>query len=201
MAKAVQFRRTVDRLFRRRASWLRNALGKPIPGAPPSFGRREREKAIDQLQGLASDSLARKLAKKEFLRSVDKKKSWHVKGWGRDEKRQLFNGWYEEHIPYRRCIYIFWKGNKCVYVGKTKGGAGRPSAHFEKHWFSGATRIDIYALRGKKSLPALECLAIHRFQPRENKNKAQTAKWTKKCPLCKVHRDIKSELRSIFSLR
>lgn len=201
MARAVEFRKAIEKLFRRRADRLLSILGGRPPGAPLLFGRRQVKRTIKKLQGLASASLATRLARKEFSKSVDKKKSWRVKGWGREEKKNSFNKWFDEHIPYKRCVYVFWKGKHCVYAGKTKGGAGRPSSHFEKYWFNGNTRIDIYALRGKRSLPTLECLAIHRFQPKENKNRAQSSKWTKKCPLCKVHKDIKSELQSIFRLR
>ena len=83
----------------------------------------------------------------------------------------------------------------------TFGDRRRISGHFEKHWFSHATRVDVYQTSGRRALPALECLAIHRFQPRRNKSKAETRKWTSKCPLCKVHREIEQELGRIFRLR
>lgn len=201
MARAAQFQRTLEELFQERAHWLLNVLREPRLGPPPKFGRKKVDRAIESLQQLASDALAPKLARAEFAASVAKRKRWHVKGWGRQGKRRLFNKWYDRHIPYKRCVYVFWNRRHCVYVGKTKGGAGRPSSHFDKFWFNGISRIDIYALRGKRSLPSIECLAIHRFQPRINKNKAQSSKWTKKCPLCRVHRDIKDELRSVFAMR
>ena len=49
--------------------------------------------------------------------------------------------------------------------------------------------------------PMLECLAMHRFQPTYNAAKAETKKWTSKCPLCQVHRNIWTELRAIFRLK
>jgi hypothetical protein len=201
MAREVQFKKTLDKLFRQRTYWLRNILGRPTPGAPPKLDKRRIDHVIRELQAIASGSLATKLAKTEFSSSVEKKKRWHVKGRGREGKRRIFNEWYDKHIPFERCVYVFWNKKKCIYVGKTKRGAGRPSSHFDKYWFNGVTRVDVYALGGKRSLPALECLAIHRFQPKENKQKAQPLKWTRECPLCKVHRDIESELRSIFRLR
>jgi len=201
MAKTVQFKDTLEGLFTRRTYWLRHVIGKRSPGAPPVFSKENVDGAIKKLQGIASAALATKLARTEFSRSIDKKKSWQVKGYGRKAKKRIFKAWFDEHIPYRSCIYAFWKGRKCVYVGRTREGVGRPSSHFNIHWFNGITRIDIYALRGRRSLPALECLAIHRFQPKENENRAQKAKWTKRCPLCKVHRSIKAELTSIFATR
>jgi hypothetical protein len=158
MAKAVQFQRILERLFRERADWLLNVLREPRPGAPPKFGRKKVDRAIKDLQQLASGALATKLAKAEFTASVAKRKRWHTKGWGRREKKRLFNRWYDRHIPYKRCVYVFWSGRHCIYVGKTKRGAGRPSSQFDKYWFNGISRIDIYALRGKRSLPSIECL-------------------------------------------
>jgi hypothetical protein len=50
-------------------------------------------------------------------------------------------------------------------------------------------------------VPKLECLAIHRFRPRENGMKASIPKWAKKCPVCVAHELIADELRRIFALR
>jgi len=199
MSKSVEFNKTLLRLFEHRSDWLLHVIGKRRPGAPPAFGRKKLQRAIQNLQTIASASLASKLAKTEFANAVvGKKKAWHVRGRGAEGKRSVFNKWFEEHIPYRSVIYVFWKGRRCLYVGKTRHGRGRPSAHFDRNWFSRVTRIDVYAVKGKRSLPSMECLAIHRFQPSKNKNKAQSAKWTKKCPLCRVHRSIKSGVESIF---
>jgi hypothetical protein len=198
MSRAVEFKKTLDGLFRDRSYWLRHVIGKGRPGAPPAFGRKKLRRAIQRLQELASEALASELARIEFADSVARKKSWHVRGYGWRGRKRNFNTWFDEHIPYRSVVYVFWKQRQCIYVGKTRLGVGRPSNHFEKHWFTGVTRIDIYAVRGKRSLPCIECLAIHRFRPSENTNKAQSARWTTKCPLCKVHRGIKSEVESIF---
>jgi len=47
----------------------------------------------------------------------------------------------------------------------------------------------------------LECLAIHRFRPTKNKVKAATENWTPKCPLCALHKTIRTELRKIYGFR
>jgi hypothetical protein len=201
MSRAAEFNRALDHLYRQRTRWLRQILGRRERGPHPKLGRTKIDNTIRVLQQLASEALANRLAKSEFTRSVAHKKSWHVKGWGWREKQRSFNHWFDRYIQYRSCVYVIWKSKNCVYVGKTRMGSGRPSSHFEKHWFHGATRIDIYALRGKRPLPSLECLAIHRFQPAENRQRAQSLKWTTACPLCKVHKDIQSELRAIFRLK
>ena len=179
-------------------------LDTPKPGPPPGFGRKHVDRAIARLQALASEALADHVGRTEFERSVKEKRSWYVKkgkGHGFEQKRRSFKDWYAREIGGPPCIYGLWKNRACLYVGKTTNGAGRLTSYFEKAWFQSITRVDVYAPRGKHALSALECLAIHRFQPRKNKFKAADRKWTQKCPLCFLHRNIERELRSIFRLR
>lgn len=203
MSRAAEFRTELDHLFRRRTHWLRAAIDGARPGAPPTFSRAHVQRSIARLQDLASEALADSLARDEFDQAVEIRRSWHVKrGKGRGlEKRSAFNRWFDEHIGSSSCIYVFWAGKTCVYVGKTTWGSSRPSSHFEKAWFLPVTRIDVYATRGTRVLPALECLAIHRFRPRRNRSRASAHKWTKRCPLCNTHMQIRDELRYIFRLR
>ena len=204
MSRAVEFRRVLDRLYEKRTHDLRYVLDGYPRGARPIFDRRTVNAGIDELQHLASDHFARKFARREFDASVHQQKSWHAKrgkGWGIHEKRETFKDWYQAHFGSASCIYVFWTGHTCEYVGKTGKGGSRPSSHFEKYWFAPVTRIDVYATRGKRALPALECLGIHHFQPRRNKSKAETRKWLKRCPLCAAHKAIENELRSLFRLR
>ncbi len=204
MATATEFRYELDRLFRRRTHWLRAVFEGPPPGQPPRLSRSHVKKTIAKLQSLASDILARDMARDEFEDSVDFRRSWHAKrgkGRGVEVKRTAFNFWFDENVGSGPSIYVFWKKRVCIYVGKTLGFGRRISSHFEKAWFLPVTRVDVYAAAGRRALPALECLAIHRFQPRRNKFRAERQKWTKKCPLCEVHRFIERELRDIFRLR
>lgn len=203
MAFSAQFKKRLGKIFDRRTAWLCSIFAKRKPGRPQTISRSNVDDAINALQELASAGLADAYARKEFEQSVKGKKSWHVKrgkGWGLNKKKPAFNDWYESVFGKASCVYVFWKANKCLYVGKSSNGGGRPSSHFEKFWFSGVTRIDIYEA-SPRNLPAMECLAIHRFQPRRNKFKASAHKWTKRCPLCTLHRDIEDELRSMFRLR
>jgi hypothetical protein len=203
MAFSKQFVKALDGLFHQRTHWLRSELGLAKPGKPPKFDRKKVDKGINKLQEIATNAFAHKNAKTEFEKHVSKRKSWHIKGHGRNDKKNRFNHWYKKiGISAKGCVYVFWgNGRKTVYVGKTGSGGSRPSSHFEKFWFSSVKRVTIYAVKSKSQIPKLECLAIHRFQPIYNKNKAATKKWTKACPLCEIHRSIESELRSIFRLR
>ena len=93
----------------------------------------------------------------------------------------------------RSCIYIFWAGQRCIYVGRTVSGRGRPQQHFEKGWFARVTRIDIYATGSPSEIPRLECIAIHNFDPVKNKRRASKAKWTKKCTILQGSEDDREE--------
>lgn len=204
MARATEFRRALDALFERRTHWLRNLFGRRRPGAPPKFSRKHIQAAVRKLHDLASDALAGDLAREEFDSQVLHRKSWHAKkgkGWGRAAKRVAFNDWFDNWFGPGPTIYVFWRARRCLYVGKTRGNGRRVSSHFEKHWFSGVTRIDVYSVKRAPSLTALECMAIHRFQPVQNRFKAERRKWTRKCPLCEVHKEIELDIRGLFRLR
>jgi hypothetical protein len=200
----VEFRRELDRLFKRRTHWLRSSVEGRRTGAPPKLGRQHVSRAIKSLQDLASSALASELARRDFDDGVLIRRSWHPKkgkGRGVDRKRARFNEWFDEHLGRGTYVYVFWNRRRCVYVGKSVKSGRRISSHFDKHWFGAVTRVDVYKARGRRVVPSLECLAIHRFQPARNKFRAERRKWTRRCGLCKVHKEIDDELRSIFRLR
>lgn len=201
---SVEFRRELNGLFSLRSHWLRSSVEGARPGPPPSLNRKRLHRSIWRLQDLASKALAVKLAREQFQESVKGRRSWHPKkgkGHGRDAKKRTFKRWFRTKFGKGTYVYVFWNRRRCIYVGKTTKSGGRIAGHFDKHWFGGVSRIDVYQTNGRRSLPALECLAIHRFQPSRNKFRAERKKWTSKCELCRVHRQIKDELTDIFRLR
>jgi len=202
MSHQGEFNRRLDDLYKRRTGWLRTVLTKANPGPVPKLNKQQRERAIKYLQGIALDALARRMAKKEFERSVAERKTWKTKGWGADKKLQLFRAWARNRIDRKSGkVYVFWHTRKCLYVGRTKGRGSRPSQHFKRGWFKDTTRIVVYMAPHKRDIPRLECLASHRYLPAKNKNKIAKEKWTPKCPLCRLHRKIKTEMRTIFRFR
>lgn len=203
MAFSNQFEKALDGLFRQRTHWLRTKLGDSKPGKPPEFSRKKVNVGIEKLQDIASKAFAPRLARKGFEKHITIRKLYHIKGHGREDKKKRFNKWYDNYFnPRRGYVYSFWKYDKtCIYVGRTGSGGSRPSGHFEKFWFSQAKRITVFQLKSKSQIPKIECLAIHHFQPRRNKNKASTKKWTKACPLCEKHRLIEKELHRIFRFK
>jgi hypothetical protein len=204
MALTTKFERELEKLFQRRTSWLKQALGKNKPGRPRIFNKKKVGPKLYELGELAAEILVRRRARKEFNRSMDGKRQWHVKrgkGSGVDNKRKKFKRWYDKYIGNRNCVYVFWSGKTCVYVGRTSRGKGRPAGWFDRVWFQPVSRIDIYSVLRRSEVPKVECLAIHLFDPTENKNWPSIGSYTKKCPICRATKEIDHELKSIFRIR
>ncbi len=201
MSFQTEFNNILDRLYERRTDKLRHLLRKKH-GPLLTITKKKREDKIEELEEIASKVLAKKMATKHFKRLGTRKKMWRPEGRGTDKKLTMFRVWVRERISRKRGkVYVFWRGHECRYVGRTRGRGNRPGRHFNRGWFNGTTRIDVYLTRQKKSVPLLECLAIHRFRPTKNKVKAAKEKGTPKCPLCAVHKKIRTELRKIYRFR
>lgn len=168
MAFPKRFERELDKLFRQRTHWLRSELGLTKPGKPPVFDRTKVDKGISKLQSIVSDAFARTLAKTEFEKHAIIRKTWHIKGHGYKDKKKQFDNWFAREFDKRDgCVYVFWGNHRCIYVGRTGKGGGRPSQHFKEIWLPQSKRVTIYPVKSKSHIPKLECLAIHRFQPKE----------------------------------
>lgn len=203
MAFSKTFESELNKLFRQRTDWLRRKLGTTGAGKPPKFGRKKVTSGIRKLQAIASHALAHKLAKVAFEEQVVSPKNYRIKGRGPAEKKAKFQEWFAFRFKNTKgLIYAFWgKNGRCIYVGRTGSHGSRPSSHMEKYWFSCVKRVTIFDVSRKSHIPKLECLAIHRLEPRHNKNKAAAKNWTKACPLCTTHKYIEKELRNIFRFK
>lgn len=199
---SAQFKKKLDSLFSKRSHWLQTVVWANRRGKPPKFDRPTVNRGVIDLQRLAEDALAKKYWRTELSNHVEEKRKWHKKGRGREEQKNNFKKWFDEKFGSKNCIYIFQDSRgKCVYVGRTIVGGSRPAGHFEKYWFSKVRRIDVYSVKSYSQVPKIECLAIHLFEPQENKISATNPKWTKNCPLCEKKYYIKTELHSIFRLK
>ena len=202
MSHQGDFSDILDKLYEKRTGWLRTVLIRANPGPVPVLTKTKREGAIESLQEIASDALAKKMAKRAFQRSVAKKKTWMTKGWGKEKKLVNFRAWARRKIDEESGkVYVFWDRKECRYVGRTRGRGSRPSQHFKRGWFKGTTRIVVYMAPKHGDIPRLECLAAHRFRPSRNKIRAAKENRTPKCPLCALHKKIKAELRRIYRFR
>lgn len=168
---------------------------------PPTLNKALKDKKLNKLQQLATDILAKKFFKNEFHEITRNYK--HLVGRGLDEKTKIFKDWYESKIGNENCVYFF-KGAKgrCLYIGSTQSGKRRPIDHFQKHWVKNDARTTyVYPVKNASEVLKLECLAIHQFRPKYNKNRPAYKKWYKTCPVCKALKSIESEVRKTFRLK
>jgi hypothetical protein len=203
MSKEKLFNRKLDELYQARTYDLRREIAREKESAipPPRFDKRMRNSTIKELRALATRVLRKRLFLQAIQRFDVKKRQWHIEGDG-TERRTKLRAWLKHRVPaHRGKVYVFWEDpSRCLYVGRTLGRR-RPAHHSKRDWFARARRIDVYYTRNKSAVPSLECLAIHRFDPSENKVKAAKQKGARKCQLCQVTRKIRKELRHIFQLR
>jgi len=198
-----QFDEVLQSLFEARTHDLRSEIW-TARGPAPKFTKRKIRNAINQLLNLAEEALLRSKQSKEIIGNYDYKKQWHPKrgkGYGRSAKKQNFQQWYERHITTQNCVYVFWSPSSCLYVGRTLNGKGRPTGHFEKHWFGNATRVDVYGFDRKRNVPRFECMFTHWREPSYSKIKPASKKYYSRCPICDVQRHVKTEIKSLFRLR
>jgi hypothetical protein len=200
---AMRFDTELLKLFRKRTHYLRASLW-PRPGKAPQLNRESIQKARRKLQDIAVKDYIRSKDAKIIFDSYEEKRRWHPKkgkGFGRATKKRAFNRWYDRKRLNRNCVYAFWDGSKCLYVGRTLNGKGRPSSHFEKHWFGRATRLDIFAFRIKSQVPMFECMLSHHYDPVHARKKPSSKPYTAHCPVCSGKKRIKDEINRIFRLR
>lgn len=198
-----RFDRELYDLFEYRTHWLKSLIRKRRPGASPQFNREKVDKTIKELQHLGAQALQSSELLTPLDQFYDVKKQWHPKkgkGHGVRAKEKAFGQWYAQQISYKNCVYVFWKGRSCLYVGRTMNGKGRPSAHFSKHWFSKATRIDIFGSSIKRRVPAFECRMTHKYEPTYSRIRPGHRKGYTRCEICDVHKSIRNEVKFIFAL-
>lgn len=201
MAYLTAFEKKLDQLFFDRTFELRSKLGMKKCGPKPHLTKGKIDKAIRDLQDLASNILAKDYQKKEFEENAEPKTRRKIIGRGWKNRKKAFEQWFENNFrKQNKLVYVFWNNKKCVYVGRTGNGGSRPSSHFSRIWCH-VTWIDLYPVKSESNLAKLECLAIHRFEPSANTYLPSKKKWTKKCPLCDTHKQIKTDLKKIFKIK
>ncbi|MCJ7458082.1 MAG: hypothetical protein MUP17_03720 [candidate division Zixibacteria bacterium] len=206
MSARKQFEIELNHLFHKRTHSLLSEMNIVKLGKPPSLDPQKLNKSIEKLQDIATKILAMEIARPELRKLDDKKRKrqWHnkkEKGWRVVDRMRNFSDWYESNKLSQYCIYIFWDGRKCIYLGSTTQGKNRILNHFEKRWFQSIKRIDVYSISNQSEISKIECLALHFFTPLKNKNRSASKKWRKKCPICRKRDLISYELKKIFKFK
>lgn len=200
---ALRFERQLRRLFDHWSADL-VSLVRPRRGREPKIDKRKLRAAIGRMQDAAEECHFRSLVVHGMRDRHERRVIWRVRtdgGRGPQAKRAAFEDWYERRVGAKNCVYVFWAGRRCRYVGRTTAGQHRPKTHFEKHWAVGVTRVDVYVCRGRRALPSLECLAMHRFLPSHNRARSARQRYLGNCPVCVLRRRVRRAALRIFRLR
>jgi|SRR5208282_332164 len=200
---ATQFERVLLKLFRTRTHELRSRIW-PTSGLAPTLTRKRVRGSIEALRNIAEVDYLRSKNARKILSDYDHKRQWHSKkgkGFGISAKKRSFKNWYGKRITTKNCVYAFWNGSRCLYVGRTLRGKGRPTSHFEKHWFGKATRVDVYGFKGRKDVPRFECMLTHKRKPSYSRMRPSSKRYYTPCPICEGRKFIGNEVRWMFRLR
>jgi hypothetical protein len=200
MALTKNFLRSLDEAIERRTEYLRRLVVPAGQGAPMKYTRKVRDRLKKKLLLGASEVLVRDQAQDEFSRTTEKRHLRFIGGFGIQNRFDRIYRWAKRKI-HGPIIYAFWRGKKCLYVGK--GKSYRRLKHYEKSiYLLQADSLEVWQVGAKSWLPRAECLAIHLFDPRDNKQKkAAKVKWGKGCPICKRHDEVASEISALLRLR
>ena len=80
-------------------------------------------------------------------------------------------------------IYVFSNDEKCIYVGRTtrsmRGGGGKWRASYYRK----SKYIQFFIVKNERNLAKAECLAVHIYQPTENRCKPSSKKYWATCPV------------------
>ena len=163
MALQKQFDRKLDDMWHRRSAAIRAHVRRPA-GPVKQLSRKKRERGLNELVGLAEAILCRKIAKQRLDRATRAMKRKMLNEWGPQAKYDAMIDWAKRHIR-GPMIYTFWRGNKCLYVGKGKSWR-RLVAYRRDRVMTQATSVRVRMVESRKWLPVAECLSVHLFAPK-----------------------------------
>jgi hypothetical protein len=199
LALKTKFLRVLDDAVERRTEQLRRLVVSPNQGAPKKYIRTIRDRLKKRILLAASTVLVNEHSENEIARTVVRRRLRFIKGFGLANRFERLYMWAARKLD-GPIVYAFWRGKKCLYVGK--GKSYRRLKHYDKSvylWHANA--LEVWQIKSKSRLPRAECLAIHLFKPRDNKQKkAAKVKWGEVCPICKRHDEIASATSSLLRL-
>jgi hypothetical protein len=199
MAMAKHFSNKLDELWRRRTASLRALVIPRGAGAPPKFSRSVRERLIEDLLADSTKILLAREGKAALKAVTASHHLKHIKGHGLLKRGKNLLGWAKAalHGP---IVYAFWRGKKCLYVGK--GASWKRLKSYEKSvYLMHSGSIEVFCITTKGQLGKAECLATHLFEPRDKKVKPAKVKWGKACPICRKHDLVRTELTALFKIK
>lgn len=199
MALTKQISNKLDSLWKRRTAMLRALVIPRGVGQPTKFTRHVRDRLINQLLDDATKLLVKREAHTEFKKVAPHRCLMQIRGHGLLKRGSYLLEWAEAELE-GPIVYSFWRGRKCLYVGK--GDTWKRLRNYEKSaYLLQASCIEVFLVKGKSHLGKAECLAVHLFEPRDNRKHPAKEKWGKECPICQKHDVIREELNTLFKMK
>jgi hypothetical protein len=199
MSLEKHFSNNLEGLWKRRTAELRALVIPRGAGQPPKFSRQVRERFMSQLLDDASEILVKREGRKEFGMVAPNRRLWQIRGHGLLNRGHNLLNWAESKLT-GPIVYAFWRGTKCLYVGK--GGTWKRLQSYERSaYLLQANCVEVFLVTNRSQLGKAECLATHLFEPRDQKVKAAKTKWGKECPVCRKHDAIRAELNALFKMK
>lgn len=199
MALTTYFSDTLQILWELRTANITEVVAPTSSRKPRKFDRDVRDEIVCELLDTASEILVKRDARQEFQKIIKHRYRKHLTGRGVGQKAQRFVTWVKESLS-GPIIYSFWKGSRCLYVGK--GMSPKRLTNYEKSiYMAQADRVQVFCVTTQSNLGKAECLATHLFVPRDNRIKASRQKWGKACPVCSRHDYIRDQLDGLCRLR
>ena len=198
MALRKTFERTLTTLLHRRTDRLVGLI-KPKRGPRKDFTKRHREDGIAELQNLAEQILRKDVVPGRLKAITAGTRRTMLGGRGIEERFKRMCVWAEQNL-HGPIIYSFWRGKRCLYVGK--GGSWRRLRAYRRDiLLQQATSLRVRMVSGKSHVAMAECMSIHMHDPKHNINQSSKPKYSKRCPICKTNREIRDELRALFRMK
>ncbi len=199
MRARTHFLTQLDNLWLRRTATLRALVSPRGVGQPPKFSRTVRDRLIGEILEDATSVLINDHGHAAFTRVTSSRHLRQIRGRGLLERGRNLLSWADNELN-GPIIYVFWRGRKCLYVGKSS--SPRRLWDYEKSaYLIQATCLEVFHVPRVSELGEAECLATHLFGPRDQKIQPSREKWGKKCPICQRHDAIREELQALFRMK
>ena len=196
---AKRFSRLLDELWQRRTGALRRLVPGAAKGKRKKFTKKKKDQLVRKMLDAAHQVLVQRYARKELKKAAGKSRRKRIKGFGIQDRYKRMREWADSKLR-GPIVYSFWRGKKCLYVGKGKSPR-RLRSYKKSIYLKEASLLRVWEVGAQKRLPKVECLAVHLFKPRDNLIGPARKKWAQKCPVCHSLRKIKKDLKHLFSMK
>jgi hypothetical protein len=192
-----QFREELKKAAYDRAHPIFHELGIRKHSKEFNWTRDYRNKRIRALMEIADQIILRE-AKIKLCECISAPKKKRYTGPNKSRGEDIYN-WARTTFPKGPILYSFWKGQRCIYVGKGQSHGRIASYKKSKYMYkSVANQIRISSIRGHSYSHLAEHLAYRLYEPKENINEPARGRYNKRCILCRKEEQIEKALQGLL---